>query len=52
METIGGAGVAKTKYYINLTAEERDLLMRIVCEARIMDLDTLKMAAFDAFDKE
>ena len=34
METIGGAGVAKTKYYINLTAEERDLLMRIVCEAR------------------
>ena len=34
METIGGAGVAKTKYYINLTAEERDLLMRIVCEAK------------------
>ena len=26
--------MAKTKYYINLTAEERDLLMRIVCEAR------------------
>jgi hypothetical protein len=34
MAMIGGAGVAKTKYYINLTAEERDLLMRIVCEAK------------------
>ena len=34
MAMIGGAGVAKTKYYINLTTEERDLLMRIVCEAK------------------
>ena len=26
--------MAKTKYYINLTKEERDLLKRIVCEAK------------------